>query len=70
MICASALIADPVCLYICVCTPQEAIKKNELWRLRDSKGKPPGLMGWYVWKVESVPELQPGLRYCMRQESC
>jgi alpha-amylase len=25
---------------------QEAIKKNELWRLKDSKGKPPGLMGW------------------------
>jgi hypothetical protein len=32
-----------------MCAPatlQEAIKKNELWRLNDGKGKPPGLMGW------------------------
>ena len=21
--------------------------KGELWRLRDSQGKPPGLMGWW-----------------------
>lgn len=27
-------------------TMQEAIKKNELWRLNDGKGKPPGLLGW------------------------
>jgi hypothetical protein len=25
---------------------QEALKKNELWRLNDGNGKPPGLMGW------------------------
>jgi hypothetical protein len=27
-------------------TLQEAIKKSELWRLNDGKGKPPGLLGW------------------------
>lgn len=26
---------------------QEALKKNELWRLNDGNGKPPGLMGWW-----------------------
>jgi alpha-amylase len=25
---------------------QEALKKNELWRLKDGNGKPPGLLGW------------------------
>lgn len=25
---------------------QEAVK-GELWRLRDSKGKPPGVLGWW-----------------------
>lgn len=25
---------------------QEALKKNELWRLNDGNGKPPGLLGW------------------------
>jgi len=29
-----------------VCAVQEALKKNELWRMRDGQGKPPGLMGW------------------------
>jgi len=26
---------------------QEAVAKNELWRLRDKDGKPPGLIGWW-----------------------
>jgi alpha-amylase len=30
---------------------QEAVK-GELWRLRDSEGKPPGVMGW--WPSRSV----------------
>eukprot|EP00775_Hariotina_reticulata_P007306 gene7306-7519_t len=30
---------------------QEAIKKNQLWRLQDSDGKPPGLIGWWPSKA-------------------
>lgn len=26
---------------------QEAVKKQQLWRLKDGAGKPPGLLGWW-----------------------
>ena len=26
---------------------QEAVKNTQYWRLRDSSGKPPGLLGWW-----------------------
>jgi hypothetical protein len=29
------------------CGVQEALKKTQLWRLRDKDGKPPGLIGWW-----------------------
>ena len=32
--------------YIVSCSIQEAVK-GQFWRLRDSQGKPPGLMGWW-----------------------
>ncbi|KAF8062795.1 AMY1.2 [Scenedesmus sp. PABB004] len=31
---------------------QEAVKKQQLWRLRDKAGKPPGLIGW--WPAKAV----------------
>jgi hypothetical protein len=31
---------------MCAHVLQEAIKRTELWRLKDKDGKPPGLLGW------------------------
>ena len=31
---------------------QEALEHNQFWRLRDSAGKPPGVIGW--WPARAV----------------